>query len=340
MPKTYIVIVNYNGHTDTPECLETVLKQDFEDFQVLIVDNSTNADSLNRLLVWADGKETAIATEFENLVYPLVAKPVQYSVISENELLLKERTEKGLFIKANENKGFAAANNVALRYIQKYGSSEDYVWLLNNDTVIEKDCLSQILTGLKKHNEPATIFGTPLLEYYQKGTVQVVGGLYNRITGTTTHVGEGIPVPVLEEEITDKIDYPVGASIIVKKDFLDIVGLMNEEYFLYFEEPDWTARAKMAGGDCVILPVYGVYHKQGGSTVKTKVKSKPEFIDLLSLRNRIIFAKRYNAKNVVFIYLFIMGITIPRRILAGNFKIVPGIIKMLFKQLNTKSGAL
>jgi GT2 family glycosyltransferase len=332
MHKAYIVVVSYNGTQDTIECLESVLKLNHSNFQVIVIDNSLTTEPIENLEAWAKGTDVKITTPFEDLVYPPENKPLDYAVIAENDFLHQEHQQKLLFVKANHNNGFAAANNIGLRYIMQYGDKEALIWLLNNDTVVEKNTLALIVEGIEEKVYPDTLlFGTPLLEYYAKGTIQALGGKYNKYTGTGYHVAENEPVPqVWDPILPNTVDYPVGASMLIKQGFLKKVGLMNEEYFLYYEELDWVYRAKKQEGYCVILPVYGVYHKQGASTVKSKVTKKSEFIDLLSLKNRLLFARKYNKDTAWMVALFILGVTVPRRILQGNFKIVPKIVRLVF----------
>lgn len=331
--KVYIVIINFKGDSDTIECLETVFKSSYLNFQVIVVDNSESDTSLNAIAGWAQGSNNKeIATNFKELVFPLIQKPVDFSIISEGDLSSKQN--KLLLIQSKKNNGFAAANNVALKYIKATGEIDSLVWLLNNDTVIETATLQEIVTGIDESPDKGnTVFGTPLLEYYSPLKIQAIGGIYDKHTGRTSHVGEGLDTEKFFTKQYIKsltIDYPVGASMAVKHNFLETVGLLNEEYFLYYEEIDWVARARAAGGGSSILPVYGVYHKQGKSTVSALKKSKPEFIDLLSLKNRISYAGKYNKENVNAILLSIATQTIAKRLLAGNFKIIPKITKLLY----------
>jgi len=332
--KVYIVLLNYNGFLDTMECLESVLKLHYENFQIIVVDNSETAEPFENLTNWAIGNLEVKESLFENLVFPLEQKPIDFCTISENEFLEKELNPKIVFVKANQNKGFAAGNNIVLKYILKFGTPDSYIWLLNNDTVVDKEALSIIVVQMSLHHGEKCIYGTPLLDYYDPTTIQLIGGVYNKKTGFSSHFGEGNAKDDYVtnfDEVVKKIDYPTGASMLIKMSFLRELGFLNEDYFLFFEELDWVSRAKVIGGKVLILNCFGVFHKQGESTKSKFNEKKSEFIDLVSLNSRILFARKFNKENLPLIQLSILTLTLGKRALQGNFKIIPKIIRLVIK---------
>jgi GT2 family glycosyltransferase len=335
MPKVYIILLNYNGFLDTMECLESILKLDYENFQILVIDNSETPTSFENLTNWALGNIQVKETAFENLVFPLEQKPVSFGKTTEDEFLSKELNYKIVFVKANQNRGFSAGNNIALKYILKFGKKDSYIWLLNNDTLVDKEALSVIVGQMSLHQEEKCIYGTPLLDYYNPTTIQLIGGVYNKQTGLSSHFGEGNAKDDYEtnfDEVVKKIDYPTGASMQIKMPFLRKLGLLNEDYFLFFEELDWVSRAKVIGGKVLILNYFGVFHKQGGSTKSKFKEKKSEFIDLGFLNSRILFARKFNKANLPLIQLSILTLTLGKRVLQGNFKSIPKIIRLVFKE--------
>lgn len=334
--KVYIVLLNYNGFLDTIECLESVLKLNYEDYQIIVVDNSGTQAPFENLTNWALGNFKVKETLFQELVFPLEQKPLHFCQTSEDKFLDRALNEKIIFVKANNNNGFAAGNNIALKYILKFGTVDDYIWLLNNDTVVEKNALSEIVlkTNERGNDTNKLIFGTPLLEYYYPTIIQSIGGIYNNITGKTSHFGEGKTIEGCDYkfEENNNIDYPIGASMLIKKSFLKELGLLSEDYFLFYEELDWAYRAKAIGGGINIINYFGVYHKQGNSTKTKRKEKKSEFIDLLSLKNRIVFAQKFNKKNMNLVYVSILTLTVGKRVLQGNFKIIPKIFKLIIKE--------
>ncbi|MHA7059254.1 glycosyltransferase family 2 protein [Aquimarina sp. M1] len=332
--KFYIILVNFNGLQDTIECLESLYHFEDQNFHIIIIDNSNLYNDFDDLKNWASGeKQFEINTTFPQYVKPLIGKSLDYVSLQEEDLENKFFEQKLLIVKAKENKGFAAANNIALHYIKKFGSSDNYIWLLNNDTIVAPDTLHQIkekLKNISKKEIENTLLGTPLLEYDQPSKIQTIGGKYHKFSGITSHLGEGRS-PIDNIKINNyKVDYPIGASMIISIAFIKKVGLLNEEYFLFFEELDWAERAKKIGGKVRVLDVFGVYHKQGKSTLSVEKNKKTDFIDLTSLRNRILFSKRYYKNYLWSVKFFILTVTIFRRFKSGNFYRIPKIIKLVF----------
>lgn len=308
-----IIIVNYNGWEDTVECLESVLKSNYVDYQVYVVDNSPDDNSLNKIIEWAEGNINHIRTQYEELIYPLSNKPVNYKYVKEINFHENLLQNKIVLIKASQNNGFAAANNIVLNYLLNF-KQEELVFLLNNDTIIYPNTISNFVINLK--NSKQKIIGGVLLEYFKKNIVQSVGGIYNSFFGITSQVLEGISLEdfrKMEQKV--HIDYPVGASMFVSLKTIRTIGLLNENYFLYFEELDWIKRIEQDesstyGSDCFIL------HKGGVSTGSI---NNSFIADKYSIFNRIKFAKKYNKSNINSVYLGVW-LSILKRLVNLRFK--------------------
>jgi len=155
MSKVYIIILNYNGWKDTIECLESVLKNDYKNYQIIVVDNNSPNNSMDYIINWADGKQEVVYDENSQLKYlsqPFEPKPLDYVFYTKEEALSGGDREKEvklnnpiIFIQAGENGGFAAGNNIGIKYALAKDDFE-YVWLLNNDTVIKTNSLSNMVS--------------------------------------------------------------------------------------------------------------------------------------------------------------------------------------------------
>jgi len=163
-PKVYIIILNYNNWADTIECLESVLRNDYPNYQVIVVDNNSSNNSMEYIKAWAEGKLDVWVNPKHPLRYlsfPPVKKPIPYVHYTREEAenggnkfledKLKENLPEGIttkypmiFIQTGENLGFAGGNNVGIRYAFSKNDFE-YIWFLNNDTVIEKDALFKLV---------------------------------------------------------------------------------------------------------------------------------------------------------------------------------------------------
>jgi len=353
-PKVYIVILNYNGWQDTIECLETVIRNNYLNYQVIVMDNNSPNNSMEYIKAWAEGKLDVWVKPnhpLRHLSFPPVKKPIPYVYYTheeaekggniELETKLAEKIPKGIttkypliFIQAGENLGFAGGNNIGIKYALAKNDFE-YIWFLNNDTVIEKDTLSKMVQkfeSYKKEGKKVGILGSKLLYYDRPNIIQGIGGIYNKWFAVAKHLGvfEEDKGQYDNEQILDKIDYVIGASMLVSKEFIKEVGLMCEDYFLYFEELDWTLRGKEKGYQLGYCWQSKVYHKEGGSIgSSSKGSDKSEIADYYGLRNRILFTKKFYPNYLWSVYLG-FGVVILNRIKRKKTKSLLRILKYIF----------
>lgn len=328
-----IILLNYNSWGDTLECLESLLKQELEDsYTIFIVDNSPSNESIENILDWSSGKKEVIKSNLKEFVFNNSNKPIGVQFFKEEELKGKELKEQLILIKAKENKGFSAGNNVVLKYLKEVPNKFDYIWLLNNDTIVKPLGIKNIISKIEAHKNEFILFGTPLMEYYEPNYIQAIGGKYNKFLGRPSLVGAGVRygLEVKVQEYT--VDYPIGASMILSTNSLQKLGLLSESYFLFFEELDWTTRIKKLGGNLKILNVFDVLHKQGSSTKQNVKTDYNVFMETLLIKNRLIYAKKHNRSNLIFIKLTIIFIVVPRKIYKGQFELAKAIVKTLLNQ--------
>jgi GT2 family glycosyltransferase len=339
-PFVYIVLVNYKGWADTIECLESVFRSDYPHFAVVVCDNNSQDNSLGYIWSWAQGEREATLSftppEIQVLVRPPVPKPLPVLEVGEagvGEPGPEVKAGTLVLVQAKQNLGFAGGNNVGIRFAQSRGGY-DYLWFLNNDTVIEPDALRRLVhyaEAQKAAGAKTGIIGATLRYYRQPRRLQAIGGRYNKWLGTTRHLGA-------EEEDRgqyqafdpEKMDYVVGASMLVSKDFVEEVGPMSEEYFLYFEELDWALRSKKKGWKLGYCPACRVYHKEGGSTGSGSKDEKSEFSDLYSLKNRVVLTRKFYPTCLPVVYLG-FGAVFLNRIRRGQYGRVQKIIKTLVR---------
>jgi hypothetical protein len=352
-PKVYIIILNYNGWADTIECLESVLRNDYPNYQVIVVDNNSPNNSMEYIKAWAEGKLDVWVKQdhpLRHLSFPPVKKPVPYVFYTRKEAEkggnsdLENKLTKNIsseiatsyplvFIQTGENLGFAGGNNVGIRYVLAKNDFE-YIWFLNNDTVIERDALSKLVQKFEKYEKLGKkigIAGSKLLYYDNPKLIQGIGGIYNKWFAVAKHLGvfEEDRGQYDNEDVLDKIDYIIGASMLVSKDFIKEVGLMCEDYFLYFEEMDWTIRGKKKGYQLAYCWKSKVYHKEGGSIGSSlKGERKSEIADYYGLRNRIVFTKKFYPKYLWSVYLGFI-VVIWNRIRRAQWKHLVNSLKIL-----------
>lgn len=299
--KAYVIVVNYRGTDDTIECLESLLKSDYPDFQIIVVDNSEESEFVAKLKNWVNENSINIKTNFPHLVFPLEKKPLNAVFIKE-EKLGGDVTydQKLIFVQATLNRGFAAANNIALRYIIKKDDFT-FAWLLNNDTVVEKNALS-CMVQCAKRDITTGISGSKLLLYHKPDYLQAVGGAYNRWFGKVKEIGFGQKDTGQWNDNKPIMDYVIGASMLVRKPFLQQVGLMEDDYFLYYEELDWAIRAKRKGWKLGFCPEAKVFHKMGASINKHNKRGNSVTADFYSVRNRVLLTRKYFPFALITLY--------------------------------------
>jgi GT2 family glycosyltransferase len=279
--------------------LESLLRSTHEDFEVIVCDSGSTDDSVSRISDWAAGEQVfsniRLNPRLSEFSTPPVVKPVALRTLSfaeaQRSFSPSNHNPRLTLIRCENNVGFAAANNIGLRYALFQGVSE-YFWLLNNDTVVTGNALSCLAQRMGQAPDIG-ILGSKLIDYYDVCSVQALGGAaYNPWFARGRHL-YAFTSPDLEPSsryIEHAMDYVIGASMFVSRSFLLQIGVMNEDLFLYFEELDWALRAKgkFRLGYCEESVLY---HKQGSSTHK---KNAPSAVaDYFSTRNKLLMTRKH-----------------------------------------------
>lgn len=330
-----VVIVNSNSWTDTIECLESVLRSDLPGVSAIVCDNASHDGSAARLEAWAEGRLEAFvpaSNPLRPLSWPPLPKPVAHACYERAE------AERGgdpevdpplVLVRNEENLGFAGGNNVGLRYVIARGDF-DYVWLLNPDTVVRPDSLRHLVEAMEA--DPAMgACGSTVLYYGAPDTVQVLGGArYNRWLALPNHIGLGRPAaaPVDAADVARGMTYVYGASMLVSRGFLEDVGLLDEDYFLYFEELDWAMRARGRYG-LGFAPRSVVYHREG--TKLGAGRNKSFVSDFYFMRNRIRVTRKYNPRVLPTVYVALAAALL-RRAQRGQWDRVRMIAKLMVSE--------
>lgn len=312
-PRVYIIILNWNGWEDSIECLESVMRQDYPNYQIVLCDNASTDQSLLHISEWAEGKQIlrdGIPEAMKRFSSPSIAKPVaytEYDRITAEKAGTRAQTDLVL-VQTGANLGFAGGNNVGLRYAKNQADC-DYVWLLNNDTVIETDTLSQMVrhsSELFKAGKPNTC-GSLICFYDDPTIVQALGGSqFDQRTGIASKTLGRFRkrYDVIDHQAAElALDYITGCSWLLPGDYLTDVGLMEEEYFLYYEEIDWVMRA----GDRYQLTYAAdalVYHKEGSSIgSKSLTRGPSRLAEFYMARSRLKYMQRFNPRRTLMVYL-------------------------------------
>ncbi len=182
-----------------------------------------------------------------------------------------------------ENLGFAGGNNVGIKYALEQGA--DYVLLLNNDTIVDKGFLKELVKVAETKSQIG-ILGPKIYFHDEPNRLWFAGGKINKILTKGTHINYG---RIDKRNGNPRIvDYITGCAIFVKREVIKKIGPMNEDYFLYYEDADWCLRARNKGFKCVLAPKAKIWHKCSRSAQE----GSPSYIYYHS-RNGLMLA-RYN----------------------------------------------
>ena len=278
MPDTAVIILNWNGLAYLKTCLDSVFNQTYKNFIVYFVDNGSSDGSVD-----------------------FVKKNYGSKILS----------GKLRIIALEKNYGFAEGNNIAMREALQ-NKSIKYICLLNNDTRVDKRWLKELVSFAKKH--PAGgIFGSKIYFLDKPKIISNIGGKMNFWLGLGWRIGCNA-VDKSKYDKPTKVDNVAGASMLIKKETLERIGLFPSEFFIYYEDTDLCAHAKKAGFEVWSVPRSRLWHKEGGSSTADKL--------FFSNRNHVWFMKR-NATKLQFLFFSFVWLTIGlfiRCLIHGNWK--------------------
>jgi len=260
MDKIAIIILNYNGLGDTLDCLESLnsLNRQGIDVGTFVVDYSDDKSEAQKI----------------KKAFPLVT-----------------------VIEKEHNLGFAQGNNVGIKRALQEGF--DYILLLNNDTLVDRDFLINLYKFLVEHKEVGAV--SPKI-YFAKGhefhknrykddelgrVIWYVGGEidWKNMYGSHPHVDE---VDRGQFEKSQEVEYVSGCCTLIRAETLNKVDLLNEDLFLYWEDTEWSLRAKSIGWRLMMYPQAIIWHKNAGSS-----SSGSALQDYFLTRNRLWMGMKY-----------------------------------------------
>lgn len=267
-----IVIVNYRTGKLVVNCLESLKTILNQSVKAVVVDNCSGDNSIELIGNWISNN-----------------KNVQL-ICSEN------------------NSGFSGGNNLAIESVKKMGFNADFIWLLNPDTVVRENALQHLLTFMQQ-NPQVGITGSRLEDIDGKAQCSAF-----RFHSVLSELDDGLKLGIISKllqkwqvalpisDVPVCVDWLAGASMLIRRQVFEDIGLFDDEYFLYFEETDFCLQAKKAGWPCWYVPASRIVHFVGSSTGVTDGSKKR--------RPRYWFEsrQRYFLKNHGRLYLFLANL--------------------------------
>lgn len=256
-PRVSIIILNWNGLEDTIECLESLKEITYPDYDVIVVDNGSEGNDIEIL-----------RQRFENYIHII---------------------ENGI------NYGFCEGNNIAIRWLLD-NSKPDYFLLLNNDTVVAPEFLTELVKVAESHPSSG-IIGPKAYLYDDPNRFWLVWFEVDMNKGRAFHVGSGEYDRGQYENIKD-VDYVAGSCLLIKLKVIQNVGLLDTSYFAYWDEADYCLRVRKGGYKIIYAPKAIIWHK-----VSASAKQVSGIYEYYNTRNGFLFMKKYASKKQLSCFL-------------------------------------
>ena len=259
-PKVAIIILNWNGIEDTRECLDSLKKITYTNYEILLVDSGSHYE--------------------------------------EAEYLEKEYGSSiKQFIKLKKNLGFAGGNNVAIK--KALCEDYDYFLLLNNDTEVDPAFLDNLVDFIEQ-DKKIGIVGPKIYFHPEPEKIWYAGGVMHWWTSLNYHIGEG-EMDKGQYNDAKKTDHVTGCCLLIRKEVVEQIGLLDDKFFAYQEDADWCVRARKNKWTIWYVPASRVWHK-----ISAAVGKNSPFQVHLVTRNRIWLArKNYQLwKYIIMVFVF------------------------------------
>ncbi|MHB8894439.1 MAG: glycosyltransferase family 2 protein [Candidatus Geothermincolia bacterium] len=174
-------------------------------------------------------------------------------------------------IRNKENRGFASGNNQGITRAMSDGA--DFIWVLNNDTVVAEDCLKVLLRACEAFPRGGCFSGKIYLGE-SKDMIWFAGSHRHKIHLGPIHEGEGKP-DIYANDVTVAVPFLSGCCMLFPRWALERLGLFIEDYFCYSEDNEWSWRAISSGVDLIYVPAANVWHHVSASAIKNDPSYRP-----------------------------------------------------------------
>lgn len=310
-PNVVIVILNWNGWQDTIQCLKSLYKINYSNYTVMVLDNNSEDESLEKIKDYAgrmgrfqdpDVKSSSSKSNFLN-------EHIKFDVFNYNgefhsnklnpaeieNFHLNHMQNNLILIENDKNYGFAQGNNIGMEFALKYLSS-DYILLLNNDTVVDENFLTELVNEAEK-NDQFGFLGPKTYFYQDKNKIQAAGGAnIDFIHGESVRVGYDLEDDGRVFCDNQEIDYIMGSCILVRKKVIEKIGFLDATYFTYWEDADWCFRGRESGYKSFYVAKSKIWHKEGTSS--------PSYSRIYyHSRNRLYFMRKHASKSQYYRFL-------------------------------------
>jgi len=248
--RTAVIILNWNRHQMTADCVRSLLAMDGADFEILVVDNGSTDGSVERL-------------------------PQEFPQIT--------------VLPQGNNLGFAAGCNVGMRYALAHDA--EYVLLLNNDTFVAPDFIREMRAAIQRDPNigavcPKIYFADhPDLLWYAGADFSLWTGRF-KIRGWRQ-------IDRRQFDHNQEITQATGCAMLVRRSALCDVGLLDEQFWAYAEDLDWSLRFMKRGYRLAFAPKARLWHHDGATSVKSMGSGSQAIRQFFSTRNMVFVARKH-----------------------------------------------
>lgn len=228
----------------------------------------------------ADCVDSLLASSYGNLEIVLVDNDSP----DDSQDRLRARFPNIVHVQSGRNGGYTAGNNCGIERALRDGA--EYVMVLNDDTVMDRECVTQMLRALEETKSDVVV---PQIVYYDEpDTVWYAGGVYSRVRAMPTHLRENQPVDPADAR--KSISFVCGCCFLARADVFRRIGGFDETYFTYVEDLEFSVRAQQAGLKLLYEPSARLLHRIGRQAPPT-----PRQIVLRDTNRRRMVARHYGA---------------------------------------------
>jgi GT2 family glycosyltransferase len=200
---------------------------------------------------------------------------------------IKKMIKETIIIDNSYNAGYAGGIN---KGIKKAYSSCDYFLILNNDIILEQDCISNLVTVFKEKN--VGISGGILTYITKRDTIWFAGGVLNKYFCYTQHRYMNTTLPI--KKFRSQSDFINGAVMCISKNTIKEIGYLDEDYFLYWEDVDYCYKALQKGLKSIVINTIVGYHAVSSSTGERGSNKLTPAKAYYFARNPFLFAKKHS----------------------------------------------
>jgi GT2 family glycosyltransferase len=271
----YAIVVNWNNYSDTQECLESIRMNSYPVTQVVLVDNASKDGSLEKL---------------------------QEDYANDNALHI---------IQNEANYGFARGVNVGIRYALARGA--EFVFLLNNDAVIDRLCIQMLVSTLEA-DATAGIAGPRVFYHADPDRIWQGGGYFSLIkTGVVNPEKNRLQTSLVEgTQGIQKASFLTGCAMLIRSQVFEKVGLFDEDFFFYDEDVEFCLRVTRAGFELLYVPQARSWHKIGNVV---KDRTGPFVMYHLARSRLLVLRKGYTTAYFLYGLLVHLMLYTPYRML-------------------------